>query len=230
VICGRWQAHTKAIVALALGRTLDLTVPVRAVNSFSDVAGGLVQDSGKSPVDFESFDGVNVLPSHHPRAKRDPKPIGILHLFQTEAAWKPPVQSHEPHVVQKTNLKINKLKHIAQVQRPDTKNIAAGRPRLPVRALDSKRYLPAMIDSPSRPPRIASAIQNRKRNIRKRSKNLSPLTLLRAYENSILIKNNGHLADERELQSLKSTSRGLRWAKTILYFHLLCIVSLPITT
>ncbi len=171
------------------------------MNSFSDVAGGLVRDSGKLPANSEpvDVDGVHILPFDHPRTKSIPKPIGILHLFQTEAAWKQLAVQKNVHTI---NLKTRKLKHPAHAEH---NKYVASAPI--VRTLISKNAVPAITDISDRQTNFVPSVQIRKRN---RGKYLSPMTVLRAYENSILIKNKGHLADERELQSLKSTAHGLR--------------------
>ena len=172
------------------GGAWDLKVPVWDQNRFSDVAGGLVQISGKLPISSEAPDDTDV--GSEIKQRKRSKPIGILHLFQSEANWKPPISK-------------TKASHPAKIASPNHARLAHSQKVI------NSIVVPRKQSEPSKIVQFQARTHDKKRTLHRRKK-LSPVTLLRAYENTILIKDQGHFADERELASLKSTSNGLRCA------------------
>jgi hypothetical protein len=181
----RWQSsQTSELVSTNIW---DLKVPSFAAHEYSDIGGGLVRASGRVPVDsiLNPVD-MTQIPSET-RKSPEKKPVGLLHLFESEAAWK----------MQKSKT----ARGHPRPQKLGLKNVKLNSPSAP-------KLLP--VQNPSQRPirrAIMASPKPQKRHVRKR---LSTVTLLRALENSILIKQQGHFPDERELQSLQSTSKGLR--------------------
>ena len=126
-----------------------------------------------------------------------------MHLFQSEAAWKPAPEIRKPH-----SAASRKRKETDQFQiGPLEKQVVASQGIFLDSLIPNCRSMMTNLPKLKSPKRRALMAKFPKLKSHHR---LSTVTLLRAFENSILINKQGHFPDERELESLKTTSKGLR--------------------